>query len=736
MPDQSDGRAPSERRARQRPSGNVSYSARSLSSGQPPIHGTRSTTKSTMQRRATPPRNCSPGRGVFSSVNPAHPSAPLPSATAEPGGAFTRSRRWTDKQPTQGIRQRAAYSRAESGVRPISHTQPQVTDVSTNAPMVSAAPVRPPGRAAPSSQPTTRKTKAPTDSGAASAVSRSASAVAETAASGMSASVGSSERREEVQDSGAQAGSAGKKGVTLIAAQTARRMKRQMQKRQAEHVAQKGAAGTANTIRGAAAKARQFFQGLVKSNPKVLAVIAAVALLIFFLMAAVSSGTAIFSGALNGVASVTFAASDSDIDKAEAYYSAKEADLQAQIDNARQTHPGYDEYDYAVGTIGHSPIALIAYLTVLYGNFSFDSVKPDLNALLSAQYQLTFTARTETRSRSVTATDPTTGQSSTTQESYPYKILTVKLDAQDFVTLATAKLSGTNGAVAAFNAYLQSKGNRQYFANPFSFGWSAYTTLSSDNRASIDVQEGTQVLAVLDGTVTRADGGTVVLTGSDGLSVEYDGCGSIQVNAGQSITKGAHVAQTGSGFSMLFLHDGKRLNPYIFADTGDAADNAPVLIGGQPVGGSVEAYRATVTQLAAQYGMSDYVNLILAVMQQESGGRGSDPMQAAEGPFNTRYPHEPNGITDPAYSVQCGIQELHQSLQFAGCTGPNNTADIALALQGYNFGSGFISWAKSRGGYTLANAQAFSQMEASTLGWSGYGDPYYVPHVLRYYKTT
>lgn len=723
MSDRSDGYAPTERRARQQhQSGNVSYSARS----RPPVSHENAPPAPIRRSRTHSP---GPAGNSFISANPAYTSAPPSSASAELGGAFTRSRRWTDKQPTQEIRQRAAaYSRIQPGIHPVDRARPQVTDVSTGTPAGSAAPVRPPGREVPSSQSSARKAKAPTDSGTASAVSRSASAVA--------ASVGSSERREDVQDSGAQAGSAGKKGVTLIAAQTARRMKRQMQRRQAKHAAQKGAAGAANTVRGAAVKAKQFFRGLVKSNSKVLTVIAAVVLLIFFLMAAVSSGTAIFSGALNGVASVTFAAPDSDIDKAEAYYSAKEADLQTQIYNARQTHPGYDEYDYAVGIIGHSPIALIAYLTVLYGNFSFDSVKPDLDALFAAQYQLTFTALTETRTRSVTTTDPTSGQSTTTQESYSYKILTVKLDAQDFVTLATAKLNGTNGAVAAFNAYLQSKGNRQYFANPFSFGWSAYTTLSSDNRASIDVPTGTQVLAALDGSVTRADGGTVIITGNDGLIVEYDGCGSIQVNAGQSIAKGAHVALTGSGFSMLFLHDGERLNPYIFADTGDTADNAPVLIGGQPVGGSVESYRATVTQLASQYGMSDYVNLILAVMQQESGGRGGDPMQAAEGPFNTRYPHEPNGITDPAYSVQCGIQELHQSLQLAGCTGPTDTADIALALQGYNFGSGFISWAKSRGGYTLANAQAFSQMEASTLGWSGYGDPYYVPHVLRYYKTT
>ena len=39
-----------------------------------------------------------------------------------------------------------------------------------------------------------------------------------------------------------------------------------------------------------------------------------------------------------------------------------------------------------------------------------------------------------------------------------------------------------------------------------------------------------------------------------------------------------------------------------------------------------------------------------------------DPMQAAEGSFNTRYPHEPNGIKDPEYSIECGVQELKAAL--------------------------------------------------------------------------
>ncbi|HCM24022.1 MAG TPA: lytic transglycosylase, partial [Ruminococcaceae bacterium] len=63
---------------------------------------------------------------------------------------------------------------------------------------------------------------------------------------------------------------------------------------------------------------------------------------------------------------------------------------------------------------------------------------------------------------------------------------------------------------------------------------------------------------------------------------------------------------------------------------------------------AVENYRPVVSAYAAQFGMTNYVDLILAVMAQESGGAGLDPMQASEGPFNTKYlPKGPNAITDP-----------------------------------------------------------------------------------------
>ena len=141
---------------------------------------------------------------------------------------------------------------------------------------------------------------------------------------------------------------------------------------------------------------------------------------------------------------------------------------------------------------------------------------------------------------------------------------------------------------------------------------------------------------------------------------------------------------------------------------GGSASGLAMAVG---VSDEVLAYRATIQQVAQKYGMEAYVELLMAVMMQESGGRGSDPMQAAEGGFNKKYPHVPNGITDPAYSIECGIQELKYALDKAGCTGPTDLDRIKLALQGYNYGSGYIDWAMERdGGYTKENAIAYSDM--------------------------
>lgn len=149
----------------------------------------------------------------------------------------------------------------------------------------------------------------------------------------------------------------------------------------------------------------------------------------------------------------------------------------------------------------------------------------------------------------------------------------------------------------------------------------------------------------------------------------------------------------------------------------------------------VLAYTATIQKYASQYGIPEYVPVIQAIMMQESGGAGTDPMQSSECPYNTRYPNSPGAITDPEYSIEVGVQYYADCVREAGCTSPQDMDKLKLSLQGYNYGNGYISWAvRNYGGYSEANALLFSQQQAASHGWARYGDPEYVPHVLRYYS--
>ena len=91
-----------------------------------------------------------------------------------------------------------------------------------------------------------------------------------------------------------------------------------------------------------------------------------------------------------------------------------------------------------------------------------------------------------------------------------------------------------------------------------------------------------------------------------------------------------------------------------------------------------------------------------------------------------------------AFTISVGGSDLEAvldaCLREADVESPLDLEHIKLALQGYNYGNGYISWAKENyGGYSAANASEFSDMMAAQLGWSSYGDKEYVAHVLRYY---
>lgn len=58
----------------------------------------------------------------------------------------------------------------------------------------------------------------------------------------------------------------------------------------------------------------------------------------------------------------------------------------------------------------------------------------------------------------------------------------------------------------------------------------------------------------------------------------------------------------------------------------------------EPLSAEVLAHTPAIQRYAREFGISEYVPVIQAIMMQESGGRGTDPMQASECPYNTQYP--------------------------------------------------------------------------------------------------
>lgn len=151
---------------------------------------------------------------------------------------------------------------------------------------------------------------------------------------------------------------------------------------------------------------------------------------------------------------------------------------------------------------------------------------------------------------------------------------------------------------------------------------------------------------------------------------------------------------------------------------------------------NVKAYRPLVEKYAKQFGIEKHVDTILAIMMQESGGRGDDPMQASES-----YCGKRNCIKDPEISIKQGIYYFSQTLNDAD-------EDLLVAVQAYNFGRGFINYLNEQGkGFSQEAAIHFSQemyandpdkekyrclRDGARELDACYGDIYYVKSVMAY----
>ncbi len=144
---------------------------------------------------------------------------------------------------------------------------------------------------------------------------------------------------------------------------------------------------------------------------------------------------------------------------------------------------------------------------------------------------------------------------------------------------------------------------------------------------------------------------------------------------------------------------------------GSSTQNQP-LIGSKNLSPEVEQWRSLVETEAAAQGMEKYVNLILAIIQVETGGKGTaDIMQSSESAG-----YAPGYWSTEIESIRQGIKHLKNIVNMVTPFGLQD--DYKLLAQAYNFGSYFATYVGNLGGvFSLDIAEQYSRtVVAPSLG--------------------
>ena len=214
----------------------------------------------------------------------------------------------------------------------------------------------------------------------------------------------------------------------------------------------------------------------IMRHKKGFLLVGAIFLLICLLLNTMSSCSMMAQSIGSAISGSTYPSDDPEMLAVEADYAAKEAALQAEIDNIESSHPGYDEYRYDLDMIGHDPHELAAFLSAVLQGYTQSSAQGELERVFSAQYTLTLTEEIQIR----TYTD----EDGDTHE-YEYRILHVKLESRPISSLATELL--TPDQLEMYQVYRQTLGNK-----PLIFGGGSTNTSDSESLDGVEFVNGTR----------------------------------------------------------------------------------------------------------------------------------------------------------------------------------------------------------------------------------------------------
>ena len=257
----------------------------------------------------------------------------------------------------------------------------------------------------------------------------------------------------------------------------------------AKRAAQSGgsAAGAAQKTGKAAKTVKEKAQqagAYVMRHKKGFGIVLAIFLLVCLLLNTMSSCSMMAQSIGSAISGTTYPSDDPELVAVEADYAAKEAALQAEIDNIESSHPGYDEYRYDLDMIGHDPHELAAYLSAVLQGYTRESAQAELERIFNAQYQLTLTEEVEVRYRTETRTD-SEGNEYDVEVPYNYYILNVTLTSKPISSVASELL--TPDQLEMYQVYRQTLGNK-----PLIFGGGSADTSDSESLAGVEFVNGTR----------------------------------------------------------------------------------------------------------------------------------------------------------------------------------------------------------------------------------------------------
>ena len=257
----------------------------------------------------------------------------------------------------------------------------------------------------------------------------------------------------------------------------------------AKRAAQSGgsAAGAAQKTGKAAKTVKEKAQqagAYVMRHKKGFGIVLAIFLLVCLLLNTMSSCSMMAQSIGSMISGTTYPSDDPELVAVEADYAAKEAALQAEIDNIESSHPGYDEYRYDLDMIGHDPHELAAYLSAVLQGYTRASAQAELERIFAAQYLLTLTEEVEVRYRTETRTD-SEGNEYDVEVPYNYYILNVTLTSKPISSVALELL--TPDQLEMYQVYRQTLGNK-----PLIFGGGSADTSDSASLAGVEFVNGTR----------------------------------------------------------------------------------------------------------------------------------------------------------------------------------------------------------------------------------------------------